>query len=124
MSLIIQDSKNTKIIDGGKVMLTDANGKEIIVNVKDINDASTYGSTDLSNIQNEYKSTVSITCEITDEAGEIVDIRTHINLDGTMEFEIMGSSPYHDYPDSHIGQLFEYRNNKKAYHLDSQKIQW
>ena len=73
MSLIIQDSKNTKIIDGGKVMLTDANGKEIIVNVKDINDASTYGSTDLSNIQNESKSTVSITCEITDEAGEIVN---------------------------------------------------
>lgn len=50
-----------------------------------------------------------------DAAGEIVDIRTHLNLDGTMEFEIMGSSPYHDYPDSHIGQLFEYRNNKKAY---------
>lgn len=79
LALIIQDSNNTKTLDGGKIMLTDANGKEIVVDMNDINDASTYSKTDVSNIENFNKNMVNISSKITDEDGNVIDERDLIN---------------------------------------------
>lgn len=73
MSFIIQDSNNTKLIDKNKVMLTDCNGKEIIVDIDNINDASTYGSSDMNNIQNNIQNMVNIQCKIEDSDGNVID---------------------------------------------------
>lgn len=75
MSFIIQDSKNTKVMGDGKVMLTDENGKEIVLDVNDINDASTYSRSDIRNIENFNKNNVSIACKITDEDGNVINER-------------------------------------------------
>jgi hypothetical protein len=79
LSLIIQDSKNTKLMDNGKVMLTDENGKEIIVDMNDINDASTYSKGDIRNIENFNKNMVNIQSKIEDEAGNVINERDLIN---------------------------------------------
>ena len=59
----------------GKVMLTDENGKEIVLDVNDINDASTYSRSDIRNIENFNKNNVSIACKITDEDGNVINER-------------------------------------------------
>lgn len=73
MSFIIQNSNNTKLIDKNSVMLTDCNGKEIVVNVDSINDASTYSSSEMSNTQNINKNMANIQCKIADEDGNVIN---------------------------------------------------
>lgn len=73
MALIIQDSKNTKLIENGQVSLTDANNKVIVVNMDDINDASTYGSNDASRIQDQGSQAINIQSVITDSEGTVMD---------------------------------------------------
>jgi hypothetical protein len=63
----------------GKVMLTDENGKEIVLDVNDINDASTYSRSDIRNIENFNKNNVSIACKITDEDGNVINERDLIS---------------------------------------------
>jgi hypothetical protein len=66
-------------MEDGKVMLTDENGKEIIVDMNDINDASTYSRADIKNIENFNKNMVSIQSKIEDEAGNVIDERDLIS---------------------------------------------
>lgn len=60
-------------------MLTDANGKEIVVDMNDINDASTYSRTDISNIENLNKNMINIQSKIQDEHGNVIDERDLIS---------------------------------------------
>lgn len=78
MKININDSDNTKQLEGGLIQLTDANGKEIQVKIDDIIDASTILSSSTSILEDGEGSRPSFSLEITDNEGEIVDEQTLI----------------------------------------------
>lgn len=79
MSIIIQDSDNTQMIEDGKVKLTDANNKIIEVNINDISDASTYLNGSQSVIYDSNAKALNYACQITDSEGNVMDEENLIN---------------------------------------------
>lgn len=73
MKISIQDSDNTKQLEGGFIELTDANNKVIKVNLDDITDASTVLSNDSEIIKDSTISNTVFAASIVDSEGEILD---------------------------------------------------